>query len=209
VSDDVEYGDTCSLLSTSESIADRSQCPSRLSLGGASKGGLHKPRTEDDDGQGMSYAIPNFLLFPSSITTTTITTTARPARTIGILKRDPLEQIPVDTRRKSWKKLPVPDLNQNQMGNRSTRSVNSRCSGSSSIPSDDDSFHSSQSCGSSLAEGVPGTPTRIPFESVQTRLHHQTLGDNPAVKYGPPIALDWEYEEMSPVQVDEYEGTRA
>jgi hypothetical protein len=81
--------------------------------------------------------------------------TARPARTIGILKRDPLEQIPVDTRRKSWKKLPAPDLNQNQMGNRSTRSVTSRCSGSSSVPSDDDSFCSSQSCGSSLAEGVP------------------------------------------------------
>jgi hypothetical protein len=84
----------------------------------------------------MSYAIPNFLPFPSSITTTTITTTARPTRTIGILKRDPLEQIPVDTRRKSWKKLPVPDLNQNQMGNRSTRWVASRCSGCSSVPSD-------------------------------------------------------------------------
>jgi hypothetical protein len=214
VSDDAEYGDTCSLLSTSESIADRSQsqCRSRLSLGGASKGGLRKPRTEDDDGQGMSYAIPNFLPYPSSITTTT--TTARPARTISILKRDPLEQIPVDTRRKSWKRLPVPDLNQNQMGNRSTRSVNSRCSGSSSISSDDDSCYSSQSCCSSLADGVPAsdgvprTPTRIRFESVQTRLYHQTLGDNPAVKYGPPIALDWEYEEMSPVQVDEHEETR-
>jgi hypothetical protein len=87
-----------------------------------------------------------------------------------ILKRDPLEQIPVDTRRKSWKKLPAPDLN--QMGNRSTRSVTSRCSGSSSIPSDgDSSYSSSQSCGSSLAEGVPRTPTRIRFESVQTRLY--------------------------------------
>jgi hypothetical protein len=87
--------------------------------------------------------------------------------------------------------------------------VTSRCSGSSSVPSDDDSFHSSQSCGFSLAEGVPQTPTSIPFESVQTRLCHQTLGDNPAVKYGPTIALDWEHEEMSPVQVDEHEGTRA
>jgi hypothetical protein len=87
--------------------------------------------------------------------------------------------------------------------------VTSRCSGSSSVPSDEDSFHSSQSCDSSLEEGVPRTPTRIPFESVQTRLCHQTLGDNPAVKCGPPIALDWEHEEMSPVQVDECEGTRA
>jgi hypothetical protein len=208
--DDAEHGDACSVLSTSESIADRSQsqCRSRLSLGGASKGGLRKSRTEeDDDGQGMSYAIPNFLPLPSSITTTI----ARPARTISILKRDPLEQIPVDTRRKSWKKLPVPDLHQNQMefGSTSTRSVTSRCSDScSSIPYDDDSSFSSQSCGSSLADGVPRTPTRIRFESVQTRLYHQTLGDNPAVKYGPPIALDWEYEEMSPVQVDEFEGTR-
>jgi hypothetical protein len=88
--------------------------------------------------------------------------------------------------------------------------VTSRCSGSSSVPSDDDSFCSSQSCGSSLAEGVPPTPTHIPFESVQMRVCHQTLGDNPAVKCGPPIALDWEYEEKSPaVQVDEHEGTRA
>jgi hypothetical protein len=198
---DLDYGDTCSVLSSTPSMS-----PSIGSQGGESKDCCSESKMDDE---GMSYVIPNFAQFPSSATTARpCSPAAAAAARTSILKRDPLETIPVDTRRKSWKKLPVPGLD--KMGS-SSRSMTSFCTDtSSSAPYDDDiSLSSSQSYSISLAGGsVPRTPTRIRFESVQIRRYHQTLGDNPAVTYGPPIALDWKYEEMSPVQVDEYEGTR-
>lgn len=205
MSDYADDGDTCSVLSTNESITDTmSQSAGMLSLGGGSKGGTNESKTDDEDDDGMSYVIPNFAQFPSSSSTTSRPCSPAAGRTI--LKRDPHELIPVDIRRKSWKKLPVPDLE--KIGS-STRSVTSCCTESSRVYDDDDMSLSSQSLSVSLAGGsAPRNPTRIRFESVQIRLYHQTLGDNPAVTYGPPIALDWEYDEMSPVKVDEYERTR-
>ncbi|KAL3929785.1 MAG: hypothetical protein SGBAC_012055 [Bacillariaceae sp.] len=46
----------------------------------------------------------------------------------------------------------------------------------------------------------------VSFDSVQLRQYSQTLGDNPCVPYGPPIQLDWKYEEEElAIPVDEYE----
>jgi hypothetical protein len=202
---DEDYGDSCSVCTCPfESITeDRSQSPVMSLGGGGSKDCADEFKTddEDEDGDGsISYVIPNFLAQSPSST----------ARSSGrtILKRDPLKQIPVDTRRKSWKKLPAPNLD--KMGN-STRSVTS-CTESSCASSydddNDDISSSSQSRFSASLADSSRSPTRIRFESVQIRLYHQTLGDNPAVTYGPPITLDWKYDEMSPVKVDEYEGTR-
>jgi hypothetical protein len=176
-----------------------------MPLGGGVQGYADEAKMDDqdEDDEGMSYVIPNFAQLSTS--------TARPLRPAirTILKRDPLEHIPLDTRRKSWKKLPVPDLERIRS---STRSVTSYTESSSAYDDDDISLSSSlssQSFSVSLASaGAPRNPTLVRFESVHIRLYHQTLGDNPAVTYGPPIALDWKYDEMSPVKVDEYEGTR-
>eukprot|EP00549_Striatella_unipunctata_P002620 CAMPEP_0118688690 /NCGR_PEP_ID=MMETSP0800-20121206/9062_1 /TAXON_ID=210618 ORGANISM="Striatella unipunctata, Strain CCMP2910" /NCGR_SAMPLE_ID=MMETSP0800 /ASSEMBLY_ACC=CAM_ASM_000638 /LENGTH=114 /DNA_ID=CAMNT_0006585981 /DNA_START=181 /DNA_END=525 /DNA_ORIENTATION=- len=35
------------------------------------------------------------------------------------------------------------------------------------------------------------------------------MGDNPSVSYGPPVTLDWDYEELPWTSVDYYEETRA
>lgn len=43
---------------------------------------------------------------------------------------------------------------------------------------------------------------------VQIRSYSQTVGDNPSVSYGPPIQLDWAYEQHEDVNLDEYEGSR-
>jgi hypothetical protein len=43
---------------------------------------------------------------------------------------------------------------------------------------------------------------------VQIRSYSQTVGDNPSVSYGPPIQLDWAYEQHEDVKLDEYEGSR-
>ena len=48
----------------------------------------------------------------------------------------------------------------------------------------------------------------VHFASVEIRVYYQTIGDNPAVTYGPPIMLDWEYDELSPVTIEEYEAAR-
>lgn len=48
----------------------------------------------------------------------------------------------------------------------------------------------------------------VVFDSVKIRSYSQTLGDNPCVSYGPPIQLDWDYEDDDPVPIDEYEGER-
>lgn len=62
-----------------------------------------------------------------------------------------------------------------------------------------------------LQEGVRPISHRggnVVFDSVKIRSYSQTLGDNPSVSYGPPIQLDWDYEDDAPVPIDEYEGER-
>jgi hypothetical protein len=90
-------------------------------IGDRVKGYADKAKTGDEqeeDDEGMSYVIPNFAQFSTSTTRPPL-----PAmRTI--LKRDPLEQIPLNTRRKSWKNFHLlPDLE--KIGSTSTRSMTS------------------------------------------------------------------------------------
>jgi len=48
----------------------------------------------------------------------------------------------------------------------------------------------------------------VSFRDVIIREYEQILGDNPAVSYGPPISLDWKYQEVGIIPVDEYEDAR-
>lgn len=43
---------------------------------------------------------------------------------------------------------------------------------------------------------------------VRIRSYSQTVGDNPSVSYGPPISLDWEYEQHDDVLLEDYELSR-
>ena len=49
---------------------------------------------------------------------------------------------------------------------------------------------------------------KIHFGEINVRDYGMTLGDNPSVSYGPPVTLDWDYEEYNAVAVDEYEFHR-
>ena len=49
----------------------------------------------------------------------------------------------------------------------------------------------------------------VSFSSVSVRSHSQTVGDHPCCRDGPPISLDWEYEEYRPIRVDDWERHRA
>jgi hypothetical protein len=48
----------------------------------------------------------------------------------------------------------------------------------------------------------------VSFHEINLRYYDQTIGDHPNTSYGPPIALDWNYEETEPIHIDEYEENR-
>jgi hypothetical protein len=48
----------------------------------------------------------------------------------------------------------------------------------------------------------------VSFHEIKVRYYDQTIGDHPNTSYGPPIALDWHYEEAEPIHIDEYEENR-
>jgi len=74
----------------------------------------------------------------------------------------------------------------------------------------------SSSCSNFAAvEGGTGTGTsapthkkRISFGSIKIREHGQTIGDNPSCSYGTPVQLDWDYEQLEDIKVEDYEAYR-
>mmetsp|Transcript_26340 Transcript_26340/g.37103 ORF Transcript_26340/g.37103 Transcript_26340/m.37103 type:complete len:289 (+) Transcript_26340:172-1038(+) len=104
------------------------------------------------------------------------------------IKHDILKDPPaVCVRRKSWKTLPVPDLAKIQQ----------------------DSISSSIHSESTRRDAkIRRSSSSVSFKDVQIRDYDLTIGDNPSVSYGPPISLDWEYEERSPLCINEYESSR-
>lgn len=107
------------------------------------------------------------------------TTTRRPS----ILKPTDTE-IPIKNR--GWKNLPKLDPN------RTSTSL------------------SSQSVTRTAAAVSRTTMSRrvVSFTTVEIRCYDQCVGDNPAVSIGTPISLDWTYEPMDRLHVDDYEGAR-
>jgi hypothetical protein len=53
-----------------------------------------------------------------------------------------------------------------------------------------------------------GSSKSVCFDSVSIRSYQQTMGDNPAVSIGPPIQLDWQYEQLGDEDIDAYESSR-
>ncbi|CAB9511621.1 expressed unknown protein [Seminavis robusta] len=97
------------------------------------------------------------------------------------------EVIPVKEKRGSWKQLPKPDMAKLQ-----------RAQTLPTYLSNEDQ------------EQAPkrGSGSSVSFLHVCVRSYDQTIGDNPSVSYGPPICLDWKFEELCPVSVDDYEENR-
>lgn len=94
------------------------------------------------------------------------------------------EPIPVKQSAASWKQLPKPDL--------------AKIHRAVSLPLDlvDNTAQASRNLGS------------VAFTTIEIRNYGQTIGDNPSVSYGPPIQLDWDYESVPLIPIDDYEGRR-
>eukprot|EP00522_Entomoneis_paludosa_P005895 CAMPEP_0172457070 /NCGR_PEP_ID=MMETSP1065-20121228/19764_1 /TAXON_ID=265537 /ORGANISM="Amphiprora paludosa, Strain CCMP125" /LENGTH=303 /DNA_ID=CAMNT_0013210551 /DNA_START=121 /DNA_END=1032 /DNA_ORIENTATION=+ len=98
----------------------------------------------------------------------------------SILKTSSTE-MHISDKRRSWKCLPKPDL------------VKIRA----------------QSCPTTRVERVAAEEKKnVKFHMIEVRNYSQTLGDNPSCSYGPPISLDWDYEEGGEVEVEDYEANR-
>ena len=74
------------------------------------------------------------------------------------------------------------------------------------------SFVETDTSGSSSSEEPSPNNRReqihVKFESIQVRNYNITLGDNPSCAFGPPISLDWDYDEKDPIPLDLYEGLK-
>jgi hypothetical protein len=109
----------------------------------------------------------------------------RHSRTRGsILKRTTSEPMYLNSSPRAWKTLPTPNLER-----RRRHTV--------SLPLEDQSTSPKRRCNSS-----------VEFSSIHIRSYNQTIGDNPSVSYGPPIQLDWEYQEYEPIGINEFKVNR-
>jgi hypothetical protein len=60
------------------------------------------------------------------------------------------------------------------------------------------------------APAAPGRSNRrnVTFHEVRIRNYTMTLGDNPACSFGAPVQLDWDFDELPTLQLDDYEQFR-
>ncbi|KAL3923811.1 MAG: hypothetical protein SGILL_001427 [Bacillariaceae sp.] len=81
-----------------------------------------------------------------------------------------------------------------------------RTSGTNTASSQDNSTESNSN---NIENETKLSQRRVNFDSIMIREYDRTLGDNPATTHGPPLTLDWQYEDVSPIKLDEYEEQRA
>ena len=48
----------------------------------------------------------------------------------------------------------------------------------------------------------------VKFQNIEIRNYQMTMGDNPSCTYGPPVSLDWDYDEAHILPLDDYEESR-
>ena len=58
---------------------------------------------------------------------------------------------------------------------------------------------------STSSTSTSSTSSTVSFDTVEIRGYYITLGDNPSCSRGPPISLDWKYEQELVMKVEEYE----
>ena len=62
---------------------------------------------------------------------------------------------------------------------------------------------------SNEAKDLDQTKPHVKFHQITIREYNRTLGDNPSVSAGPPIALDWEYNPESEIlTIEDYEAQK-
>ena len=71
----------------------------------------------------------------------------------------------------------------------------------------DHDHHDDDACGATASSSSSSSST-ISFGEVSVREYPIIMGVNPSCRFGAPVCLDWQYEELSPVSVDEFEASK-
>ena len=103
-------------------------------------------------------------------------------RTGSILKMSTTNMY-VSDKKRSWLQLPRPDLQKIPLSQGSQAFKNA-------------------------AQTATNAKRKVVFASIEVRGYEQTLGDNPCVSYGPPITLDWQYQEYGHFDFEAFEANR-
>ena len=169
----------------------------------------HPPAIEEETIENKPSAVATEASAPSTQDTTTIEESSSlsvaslpriPSK--PILKTSVDESIPICTKRKSWKTLPKPNMDQIKM--KRVESLNSF-------------FHPqlvAQQQQQQQQQDSPDSPkmkrsnSKVAFQDVLIREYDTTIGDNPSVSMGTPLSLDWNYQENEPLDLDLYEANR-
>jgi len=98
-------------------------------------------------------------------------------------------------------------IDRKMMRTYSSKDMRSYCSSStcSSSQSLEDSLHASLT---SLNSNEPKMTRNISFSTLEVRTYGVTLGDNPGGSSGPPVSLDWNYDESKAIDLEDYEAKR-
>ena len=170
---------------------------------------------DDDDDEDTEDSKPSATTKSGTTTTTTTTTPTKSSTSIpktrSSIKLATLsEEIPLKNNKKAWKILPlanVHQINQDKITRGATLPANYN------DPAAIFALMSGGKTQAQVAAGQGNTDTTVTskgvnFQSVQVRSYRQTLSDNPSVSYGPPIGLDWNYQQEQDVHLDDFESSR-
>lgn len=128
------------------------------------------------------------------------------------------ENIPVCTKKSSWKKLPVPHLDHQQYRNNNIDINNCRRQGqhqqqgSTSLAgrrreSSPSLLQTAAAQSSSPLLPLP-LPRNVSFSKIQVRDYEIMAGDHPGGMFGVPVSLGWMYSEHAALEVEDYEAVR-
>ena len=115
--------------------------------------------------------------------------------------------IPVCTKKSSWKKLPVPKLaglHRTQRNNNTIGAFGSSPSLLQTTAASQDTSHSSHNNNTNTAM----KNRTVSFSNIHVRDYEITVGDNPGGMQGTPVSLGWQYQQHAAIGVAEYEQHR-
>lgn len=113
------------------------------------------------------------------------TTSNKLKRRRSILKSDSFEEQHISTDEACWISLPAPKIASSSKENSRSLSLS----------------HDSTECCKEKRKSVS-------FNEIHLRIYDQTLGDHPSTQDGPPITLDWSYEDAGVYDLEDYEEQR-
>jgi hypothetical protein len=177
--------DTITLTTEGTEATDDEVCSSTSARSSDENGSVHSDTLEEEE-----VKVVELEAMPPQEESSAAKDDSKPVTTkrrTSILKQYNAADIPVRDKRCYWKQLPKPNLEK------------IRANSVPAICISDVTCDALENC---------RTSGGVRFHVIQVREYEQTMGDNPSVSYGPPISLDWDYEELEPVDLEVYEATR-